>query len=215
MVHPPHPRLLSLDLLLITSLQGRDHTIHASVPGYVKYYRDPGLHVKRKYIGVVFERDNVLPQPHNAVRRRKLGMLAYQMPTAAPVDSADQTNESTDGVSTYTPSQAPLQAGDAPAGPTLRMRAPEERQKRTVRVKRKAGWVDINLYKGTHHEWRQSAWEIGRAGERNKNWQKEMSLTRGQKFAALQARNANRPTRAQQKAMKKGGKQAKKAKKSK
>lgn len=202
--------------MLISLLQGRDHTIHASVPGYVKYYRDPVLHPKRKYIGVVFERGNVLPQPHNAVRRRRLGMLAYSMPKPTSIESGELAVESSDEFSTYTPSQAPLQTEYAssatPLPPTT---VQEERQKKTVRVKRKAGWVDINLYKGKHHEWRQSTWEIGRAGDWNKNWQKEMSLTRGQKFAELRARNASRPTRAQQKAAKKSGKKGKKAKKSK
>jgi large subunit ribosomal protein L27 len=196
-------------------LQGRDHTIHASVPGYVKYYRNPALHPKRKYIGVVFERDNVLPQPHNAVRRRKLGMLAYQMATAESVEPTETSAEIPGEMSAYTPSQPPLEI-EAPV-PTNPAETPSqaEREKKTIRVRRKAGLVNINLYKGRHHEWRQSNWEIGRAGDRNKNWQKEMSLTRRQKFAALQARNANRPTRAQQKAAKKSTKKGKKAKKAK
>nr|POE72833.1 54s ribosomal protein l2, mitochondrial [Quercus suber] len=49
--------------------------------GYVRYYRDPLRHPKRKYIGIVFEKEQVLPQAPNEPRRRKLGMLAYQMPT--------------------------------------------------------------------------------------------------------------------------------------
>ncbi|KAL1303988.1 hypothetical protein AAFC00_000433 [Neodothiora populina] len=62
---------------------GRDHTIYATQAGYVKYYKDPLRHPKRQYIGVVFERSQTLPQPPNAVRRRKLGMLAYQMAETA------------------------------------------------------------------------------------------------------------------------------------
>lgn len=69
----------------LTEEQGRDHTIHAGAPGYVRYYRDPARHPKRQFIGLVFEKDQVLPQPTCAVRRRKLGMLAYQMPTPTPV----------------------------------------------------------------------------------------------------------------------------------
>ncbi|RAL61549.1 hypothetical protein DID88_009588 [Monilinia fructigena] len=53
---------------------GRDHTIYATQPGYVKYYKDPERHPKRQYIGVVFKRDQVLPLPRNTVRRRRLGM---------------------------------------------------------------------------------------------------------------------------------------------
>lgn len=58
------------------ALKGRDHTIHAAVEGYVKYYRDPKLHPTRQYIGVAFNRDDTLPYPKDAPRRRKLGMVA-------------------------------------------------------------------------------------------------------------------------------------------
>lgn len=76
---------------------GRDHTLHASVPGYVKYYRDPLKHPKRQYIGVALNRDDSLPYPLNAARKRRLGMLAVQMKpvegefgaTAANLASAD------------------------------------------------------------------------------------------------------------------------------
>jgi ribosomal protein L27 len=61
---------------------GRDHTIYATAAGYVKYYKDPELHAKRQYIGVVFQRDQVLPLPRNSMRRRRLGMEAVKMDTA-------------------------------------------------------------------------------------------------------------------------------------
>ncbi|KAL1847228.1 54S ribosomal protein L2 mitochondrial [Diaporthe australafricana] len=60
------------------TLKGRDHTIHAAVEGYVKYYRDPQLHPTRQYIGVAFNRDDSLPYPKDAPRRRKLGMVAVK-----------------------------------------------------------------------------------------------------------------------------------------
>ncbi|KAK5637142.1 hypothetical protein RRF57_012854 [Xylaria bambusicola] len=59
---------------------GRDHTIFALASGYVKYYRDPSLHPKRQYIGVVFNRADKLPYPKNAVRKRKLNMVAVPIP---------------------------------------------------------------------------------------------------------------------------------------
>ncbi|KAJ8604740.1 hypothetical protein MRB53_041689 [Persea americana] len=63
--------------------QGRDHTIHASQPGYVRYYRDPMKDKRRKYIGVVLDKDDQLPHsPYEAPRRRNLGMLAYEMKEA-------------------------------------------------------------------------------------------------------------------------------------
>lgn len=58
---------------------GKDHTIYATVPGYVRYYRDPRRHPRRCYIGVALEREgpgSVLPTPPNAASRRRLGMFA-------------------------------------------------------------------------------------------------------------------------------------------
>ncbi|KAK4139521.1 ribosomal L27 protein-domain-containing protein [Dichotomopilus funicola] len=58
------------------TILGRNHTIHAAVTGYVKYYRDPKRHPKRQYIGVVFNRDDTLPYPEDSPRRRKLNLVA-------------------------------------------------------------------------------------------------------------------------------------------
>jgi protein phosphatase inhibitor 2 len=58
------------------TIMGRDHTIHAAVAGYVKYYRDPARHPKRQYIGVTFNREDKLPYPVSAPRRRKLSLVA-------------------------------------------------------------------------------------------------------------------------------------------
>ncbi|RPA86327.1 hypothetical protein BJ508DRAFT_358425 [Ascobolus immersus RN42] len=52
---------------------GRDHTIHAAQPGYVRYYKDPD-YPTRKYIGVSLKKEWNLPTPPGAVRRRRLGM---------------------------------------------------------------------------------------------------------------------------------------------
>merc|ERR1711939_628054 len=58
---------------------GRDHTIYATQKGYVKYYKDPFTHPKRRYIGVALERDWTLPTPRDIPRRRRLGMIAVPM----------------------------------------------------------------------------------------------------------------------------------------
>lgn len=58
------------------AIRGRDHTIHASVAGYVKYYRDPERHPNKQFIGVAFEKTDTLPYPKNEPRRRKLGFVA-------------------------------------------------------------------------------------------------------------------------------------------
>ncbi|TDZ39004.1 54S ribosomal protein L2 [Colletotrichum trifolii] len=65
-------------------IMGRDHTIHAMASGYVKYYRDPARHPDRKYIGVVYNKDDVLPYPAHAERKRKLNMSAH--PISKPVE---------------------------------------------------------------------------------------------------------------------------------
>ncbi|TKA24611.1 hypothetical protein B0A50_06371 [Salinomyces thailandicus] len=96
--------VFNLNLRIFTdrhfTVQGRDHTIHAAVPGYVRYYRDPARHPKRKYIGIVFDKNQNLPQPVHAVRRRSLGMLAYQMPTQTETqlagDLAEEASSPTD-----------------------------------------------------------------------------------------------------------------------
>ncbi|KAH8702297.1 ribosomal L27 protein-domain-containing protein [Talaromyces proteolyticus] len=62
---------------------GRDHTIYATESGYVKYYLDPELHPKRRYIGVCFEREGKLPTPRNAPTRRRLNRIA--VPRVEPV----------------------------------------------------------------------------------------------------------------------------------
>ncbi|KAF2203790.1 ribosomal protein L27 [Delitschia confertaspora ATCC 74209] len=54
---------------------GRDHCIFAKQPGYVRYYRDPRKHPTRQYIGITFTKDETLPYPPNAPRRRRLGLV--------------------------------------------------------------------------------------------------------------------------------------------
>lgn len=54
---------------------GRDHTIYATQAGYVRYYLDPQKHSERRFIGVVFEKEDQLPYPRNAPTRRRLNMI--------------------------------------------------------------------------------------------------------------------------------------------
>ncbi|KAF2746083.1 hypothetical protein M011DRAFT_446127 [Sporormia fimetaria CBS 119925] len=68
---------------------GRDHCIYAVEAGYVRYYKDPAKHPDRQYIGVVFNKEDKLPYPPNAVRRRRLNML----PTPIAEPEAPKTEE--------------------------------------------------------------------------------------------------------------------------
>lgn len=51
---------------------GRDHTIFAMEPGYVKFYLDP-FHPLRKFVGVALKKDYTLPVDHFAPRVRRFG----------------------------------------------------------------------------------------------------------------------------------------------
>lgn len=69
------------------AIRGRDHTIHAAVTGYVKYYRDPEVHPTRQFIGVAFNKEDTLPYPKDEPRRRKLNLdtvVRKEKPTREP-----------------------------------------------------------------------------------------------------------------------------------
>jgi hypothetical protein len=127
---------------------GRDHTIYATQPGYVKYYKDPEKHPKRQYIGVVFERDQVLPLPRNAARRRRLGMVATKIEVC---------------VSDFE-SQIQVEIGEHGADETVDVEA----QKGPVRrMKERRGEEGRNLtLRPRGYMYREGNWEIGRAAER-------------------------------------------------
>ncbi|KAF2685211.1 hypothetical protein K458DRAFT_486840 [Lentithecium fluviatile CBS 122367] len=57
---------------------GRDHCVFATESGYVRYYRDPFRHPKRQYIGVALKKEDTLPYPRNAARRRRLNMVTAE-----------------------------------------------------------------------------------------------------------------------------------------
>lgn len=67
---------------------GKDHTIFALEPGYVRYYMDP-FHAKRKFIGVALSRDLRLPTPLFSPRFRRLGReVIYDVNAAAKEEAA-------------------------------------------------------------------------------------------------------------------------------
>lgn len=117
---------------------GRDHTIYATESGYVKYYKDPEKHPKRKYIGVVFEREQVLPLPRNAPRRRKLNMTATRIESSAGGENDVRSDL--------------VMVGDGGSGVEIRER---ERDSEESPLKIKKGYM-----------FRESNWEIGRAAEK-------------------------------------------------
>jgi large subunit ribosomal protein L27 len=132
---------------------GRDHTIYATESGYVKYYKDPERHPKRQYIGVVFERDQVLPLPRNAQRRRRLNMVAVKMEAAHP--------------------SLPGAEGAEPVVTDLVLEngvVERERKREVVKLLKKKGdrkgEEGRNLQLRPGYMYREGNWEIGRAAER-------------------------------------------------
>jgi large subunit ribosomal protein L27 len=118
---------------------GRDHTIYATQPGFVKYYKDPKVNPKRQYIGVTFERDQVLPLPPNSARRRRLGMVATKMEIPPIVEEG---------------AEVVLEE----AAPVLK--------KRKVKERRGTEGMDLTIRPG--YMYREANWQIGRAAERAK-----------------------------------------------
>lgn len=156
------------------------------------YYRDPAKHKKRKYIGVVFEKHHTLPQAPNAVRRRKLGMLAYQMPDAATYQSTgDLTHAS------------PRSPDDAAVPATLPRAVPNE-ERQTAMYKRKVDGKTLRttLTLRPGYQWRQANWEIGRAAERSKKAQSVRPFKPGDRWAAWRKRAARVAANAQRKNIK-------------
>ncbi|KAI9877381.1 MAG: 54S ribosomal protein L2 mitochondrial [Pleopsidium flavum] len=151
---------------------GRDHTIYATETGYVKYYKDPERHPKRKYIGVVFERGDVLPLPRNAARRRRLGMVGVVR----------------DGETVAAEEEIGLGGVIGVVG-----------AEREVVGKGKVALVKRELKIRPGYMYREANWEIGRAAERAKV--KVKAFKPGDRFTAWRKTVARRARTAQNRAM--------------
>lgn len=134
---------------------GRDHTIYSLQTGYVKYYKDPLRHPKRKYIGVVFEREQSLPTPLNAARRRRLSMVAV------PRDDAPSTSSEVDALvdaAGQGVSEGLAAAPNSKLGPA--------QQKAARRLKASGRLPSEQLELRHDYSYRESNYDIGRAAER-------------------------------------------------
>lgn len=161
---------------------GRDHTIYATEPGYVKYYKDPEKHPKRQYIGVVFQREQVLPLPRNAMRRRRLGMVATKM--EVPTSSEESSEVLTQ-----------VQIGEVEGEAEGNVEVVAAQPVRRARKERK-GEEGRNLQLRPGYMYRESNWEIGRAAERAKvkvrEYKPRERFLAWQKTVARKARTAER-----------------------
>lgn len=73
---------------------GRDHTLYAREPGYVRYYRDP-FHARRRFIGIALDKEHRLPTPHFAPRRRRLGYVPIDNEEVSEMEHAYLTRQET------------------------------------------------------------------------------------------------------------------------
>ncbi|KIW01503.1 ribosomal protein L27 [Verruconis gallopava] len=176
---------------------GRDHTIYATEKGYVKYYRDPFKHPKRRYIGVALERDWSLPTPKDAPRRRRLGMI--------PVRINEDSSHLTDN---YVPRPSPIAGLDEnsvlPEGMSLEPSGKGGHLRPTFTLK------DGTLLKmRSNYMFREDNWQIGRAAERART--RVRPFKKGNRWLAWRKRTAKRARIAEMKSVNKKGKAKKKA----
>lgn len=161
---------------------GRDHTIYALQTGYVKYYRNPKLHPKRRYIGVTFERHETLPADPRAPRNRRLGMVAVSRPSPTGEDAAGGDFGIVGG---GTEPPTPVQAGFSTKTAKRRLR--------TGRVPRE------ELRMRPDYSIRESNWQIGRAAERA--GVKVSKYTPGDRFRAWRKRSSRQKIAAEKKSL--------------
>lgn len=152
---------------------GRDHTIFAKEKGYVVFYRDPEAHKRRKYIGVVFEKHEVLPRKREAPRRRRLGMVGRER----VLDEAGVEGE--EG----------LVEVDGLVEAQVTVRQQSKRTKKKV--------PELELRPG--YQYRESNWSIGRAAERANI--KVREYKRGDRFLAWRKLNARKARNAEKRAL--------------
>jgi large subunit ribosomal protein L27 len=67
---------------------GKDHSLHAEIPGYVRFYRIQKGRKERRYIGIARERGEKLPRDEaSRGRQRYFGLVEKSQ---APVAQAEQ-----------------------------------------------------------------------------------------------------------------------------
>ncbi|KAF8956117.1 ribosomal L27 protein-domain-containing protein [Flammula alnicola] len=60
---------------------GRDHTIYATIPGFVRFYKEKWMMGERRFVGVVLDRGDVLPRDQaSRGRSRYCGLVDRTRP---------------------------------------------------------------------------------------------------------------------------------------
>lgn len=144
-------------------IMGRDFSIHAMATGYVKYYRDPARHPDRKYIGVVFNKSDVLPYPVHAERKRRLNRTVHTIKEREPEPA-------------LSPSGIPFQVRRVEKGEPdrlLRLRKDYSYREDNWRIGRLVSTTGLQLKK----------FRTRKAYFRNRRWRREQEIE-GQRKAA-------------------------------
>ena len=159
---------------------GRDHTLFATQPGYVQYYRDPAKHPKRQYVGVVFSKTQTLPTPPNAARRRRLGMIAVPRSINEAVDN--------DEVGSFVPATQEKLSNHE-------LRSLTVPQRKTMAEKARAE-TTRNIRMSSNYMYRESNREIGRTAEKEGVYVRPFE--RGDRFLAWRKKSVVKAREAKQ-----------------
>lgn len=66
---------------------GKDHTLHAEIPGYIRFYRIQKGRKERRYIGIARERGEKLPRDGaSRGRQRYFGLVNISRTPTTQVD---------------------------------------------------------------------------------------------------------------------------------
>ena len=71
---------------------GRDHTIFAKVPGFVRFYKEPGSRKDRKFVGLVLNRGEKLPRDEAALGTSRYCGLVNLKEFTKPEENASESS---------------------------------------------------------------------------------------------------------------------------